>query len=113
MTHDEDRFAEQARQAVAAAADQLDPDTRRRLTQARYAALDALPRARWHRWRYAIAGLTSATAMLLVVSLWLMAPATTPVPEQLADLELLATSDNPDFFNELEFYQWLADDQAS
>lgn len=111
---DDDRIAARARVELAAAAEQLDADTRRRLAQARYAALDALPRARGFRWRYAVGGVAAAGVVAVLVSaLGLLQPAPThaPVAEQaLADIDLLATTDGPDFYVELEFYEWLADD---
>lgn len=111
MNHrDDNRIETQARQVLTAAAEGLDADTRRRLAQARYAALDALPRARRLRWGYALGGGMAMFALaVLAVSLWSTQPATNPFPEQsLADLELLATPDNPEFYVELEFYEWLA-----
>ena len=107
---DDNRIETQARQALTAAAEELDADTRRRLAQARYAALDALPRARGLRWGYAVGSSVALLAVaVLAVSLWWTQPATNPFPDQsLADLDLLATPDNPEFYVELEFYEWLA-----
>ena len=114
MTDNDDRIAARARVDLAAAAEQLDADTRRRLAQARYAALDALPRARGFGWGYAVGGVAAAGVVAVLASaLWLLQPAPTraPVAEQaLADIDLLATTDAPDFYVELEFYEWLADD---
>lgn len=107
---DDNRIETQARRALTAAAEELDADTRRRLAQARYAALAALPRARGWRWGYAFGGAAAMLAIaVLAASLWWTQPTTNPFPEQsLADLDLLATPDNPEFYVELEFYEWLA-----
>jgi len=107
---DDDRIEAQVRRALNAAAEELDADTRRRLAQARYAALDALPRARGFRWGYAAGGVAATLAVaVLAASLWWTPPETNALPEQsLADLDLLATPDNPEFYVELEFYEWLA-----
>lgn len=105
---DDDRIAAEVRRTLTAAADQLDADTRRRLAQARYAALHALERPR--RFGLAVSGVAASVAItLLAATLWLLQPAPTPVAEQtLADLDLLATPDNPELYVDLEFYQWLA-----
>ena len=114
MTDNDDRSAARARMELATAAEQLDADTRRRLAQARYAALDALPRTRGFGWGYAVGGVAAAGVVAVLASaLWLLQPAPTraPVAEQaLADIDLLATTDGPDFYVELEFYEWPADD---
>lgn len=105
---DDDRIAAEVRRTLTAAADQLDADTRRRLAQARHAALDALERPRRFGWGLAVTGVAASVAIaLLAATLWLLQPA--PLAEQtLADLDLLATPDNPELYVDFEFYQWLA-----
>lgn len=108
--HEHDRIAAEARRTLTAAADQLDADTRRRLAQARHAALDALGRPRRFGWGLAVTGVAASVAIaLLAATLWLLQPAPAPFAEQtLADLDLLATPDNPELYVDFEFYQWLA-----
>ena len=108
---DGDQMTTKIREALTAATEQLDADTRRRLTQARYAALDALPTHRGLHWRQSLRAIAATIALaVLAATLWQMQPTSTPPPEQLADLDLLVTPDSPDFFGDLEFYQWLAEE---
>ncbi len=104
---DDDRLAAEVRRTLTAAADQLDADTRRRLAEARHAALE---RPRRFGWGLAVSGVAAGVAVaLLAATLWLLQPAPTPFAEQtLADLDLLATPDNPELYVDFEFYQWLA-----
>lgn len=112
MNEPEDRkIIERARAALGAAADQLDGDTRRRLAQARFAALDAPARTHYRRWSYAVGGVAAAAAVAVFGTwLWWAQPAATPIADtSLADLDLLTTPDHPEFFADLDFYEWLAD----
>ena len=55
------------------------------------------------RARFATAGIVLAVAGLL----WFSAPNGNPMQASLGDIELLAADEHPDFFTELEFYEWL------
>ena len=51
--------------------------------------------------------MTAAVVLFMIVFMF-----QTPEPQLYSgfeDVELLATSDNPEFFTELEFYTWLAE----
>lgn len=114
---DEDRLIEAARRALQRAADDLDAPTRARLRQARYRALDALALPARGSWGYARGGVALAGIVVaLSALLWLNAPPElrgARLPETaLADLDLLATNDGPEFYVELEFYNWLEDPNA-
>jgi len=39
--------------------------------------------------------------------LWFSAPNGNPMQAGVGDIELLTAHENPDFFTELEFYEWL------
>lgn len=84
----------------------LDELTIARLRAARLRALDA----RSARWRTLAATTAVGLALALAGIVWFRAPAELPVPpspEIVADLDLL-TSESPDFYEDLEFYRWLA-----
>jgi hypothetical protein len=55
---------------------------------------------------------TAGMAAVLAGLLWFNAPSDLPGPRHPetagTDMELLATKDNPDFYTELDFYDWLA-----
>lgn len=52
---------------------------------------------------FAVAGIALAVAGLL----WFSAPRHPLMQTDAGDMELLSTQENPDFFTELEFYEWL------
>jgi len=84
---------------------ELDELTVARLRAARLRALEPKPARR--RW-FLAGGFAAATAMSGVVALLVLTPATVPVTTGLEPIELLADAD-PDFYKDLEFYQWLAE----
>lgn len=108
MTKRDDKLLNQTIiQQLDQAADSLDGATHSRLNQARQKALaQATPRTRpiW-----AWGGLaTAAASALLVVTLWQGSPEPGLLPQPLGeDLEILASEDELELLEELEFYQWL------
>lgn len=116
MTDDTDRRLEtQARRQLDAAAQNLDADTAARLRAARARAWQlaeqaprttvARPRRRW--W-LPVGGLAVAGVVLAIAgTLWFAAPGGAPVTG-LEDAELLAARESPEFYAEIEFYNWLA-----
>jgi hypothetical protein len=93
------------------AEEQLDEFTIARLRALRLNAVAAAP-ARRRFW--GIAGAVAAAGMTLAIAglLWLKSPSepapAAPVSEaSLTDLDLL-TTENPDFYGNLDFYRWLA-----
>lgn len=98
----------------------LDPQTRSKLTQARYRALEELEGsapaapAGW-RPRWIPAGVLAA-GVLVVVMLWQGQPAVSPETPAfgvaaLSDLEIILGDGDLGMLQELEFYAWL-DEQA-
>lgn len=93
--------------------DSLDGHTCSRLTSIRHAALEqALDRGRQRHW-LSWASLASACCLLVIIlmSQHLLKPAAEP--EVLEDLELFSSEVNLEFYEDLEFYQWLADNGAA
>lgn len=111
MAEPEPRIVETARQALDARARDLDDLTIARLRAARLRALDVRPVSPWRSKWVAVAGLaTAAIAVVLVAGpLWLrpVGPSALSVAG-LEDLELLSTREHPEFFGDLEFYDWLS-----
>jgi hypothetical protein len=113
MTEHEREFTDGVRRALDRAADALDPHVLERLRAARRQALAAARTSarRAPAWRSA-AGLAVAGVAALLVGglLWWSAPRP-PRPATLAgleDLELLALREGPEFYADLDFYDWLA-----
>ena len=102
------RFLAEAKAALDEHARQLDGVTQIRLSAARRRALaggPALP-----RWP-----LPAALAAALLASLMVWHFTTPGLPEMMAeaeDLELLMSEEDIEFYEDMEFYQWLADAKA-
>ena len=95
----------------------LDPQTRSKLTQARYRALEELEGSAPAGWRprWIPAGVLAA-GVLVVVMLWQGQPAVSPDTPAfdvaaLSDLEIILGDGDLELLQELEFYAWL-DEQA-
>ncbi len=92
----------------------LDPAVMTRLNRARQQALAGrarTPRARRRqnrRWWWPAGGLATAVAAGLAVILLSPGPEL-PTAPVLTDLEILASAEGVDFYEELEFYLWLAE----
>ncbi|HFQ91858.1 MAG TPA: DUF3619 family protein [Chromatiales bacterium] len=90
----------------------LDGETAARLRAARRRALGELaPRRR--AWM-AAGGLAAATAsLLLVVMLWSGGERPVGSPDIFEDLELLSSTEDMEFIEDLDFYLWLDDEQQT
>jgi hypothetical protein len=108
-------FEKRSREVLEESTRKLDGRTLSRLTRARHAALEA--RSAGLRWRsFAPAGAVAAVAVLAVV-MWagrgVNDPAAIAQGAQPDDMELLADGEAPDFTvvaEDLEFYEWAADE---
>jgi hypothetical protein len=104
-------FIDKVREKLDESVEHLDAGILSRLSRARDRALENSGKKRRHRrrpYRLALAvGVTAAFVVFMVVFKF-----QTPEPQLysgIEDVELLATSDNPEFFTELDFYTWLAE----
>ena len=107
----EEKFFIDVKRLLDEAANSLSAGTVARLRQARRAAMEQ--RAS-HRppsragWWWSAGGVAMAGVILTVVGLlWISTPDTPLLSAGVSDLELLGAQENPDFFAELEFYEWL------
>ena len=105
------RTLEQIRRDLDEAVDHLDTATLAELTSARRRALGAAERPRWNWTQQGIpAGAIAAfMAAAIGMGVWQSQPNEEIVPPQ--DIELLSSSENLDLFEQLEFYQWLPDEE--
>jgi ferric-dicitrate binding protein FerR (iron transport regulator) len=90
----------------------FDGRTLSRLTQARHAALDQARRPVRRRWNLILpAG--AAAAAVLAVFMWAGGPK--PEPSPVDDMEMLVDSDAAVFAegDDLEFYEWAADESET
>jgi len=113
---DDARLRELAKQALDQSVDEIDGATLSRLRQARYAAIQQQQR-RQPLWmsRPALASAFSVSALALVVVLMTTHSGSEVTPlianddsvEQMDDLNLLANSEDLDLVQDMEFYEWL------
>jgi len=94
--------------------DQIDEQVQSRLAAARRQAIDAYSTkqsvpAKYSQWILPMGGLaTVGAALLLTVTLWTMPTDQKVEPVAvLEDINLLTGSEDIDFYQELEFYEWL------
>ncbi len=101
-----------AKQLLQAGAEQLDGQTRSRLTQGRHAALDALrPKRKSVSW-WLPAGAAAAVMLAVIVSLNPRSGSIEQSGAQLAmapvdELEIVTAEDSLEFYRDVEFYAWL------
>ncbi len=103
---DDESLQQRAREALDARAEALDGATRSRLRQARAQALARArrPVATAPRLRWAVA---LAAVLLLAVAVVWQQQASRLAPEAVEDLEVLASSDDLELYQDLDFYLWL------
>lgn len=116
------QWTQRARDLLDESALALDAATMSRLNRARQAALARHAPRRRAAWMLMPAGVAGACALLLAVGMWHgRSPQTEPAPSQPAvagsamnpaDLDLIASGDNLEMMQDLDFYAWLdAQDQ--
>ena len=113
-------FENRTREVLEESTSRLDGRTLSRLNQARHAALAGAQRPARQGFRFLVPAGATAAAVLAVV-LWIGRPlgpegSGTVAPNTIEDIELLADADAPDFVEDgedLEFYEWAADELES
>ncbi|MEW6594828.1 MAG: DUF3619 family protein [Thermodesulfobacteriota bacterium] len=110
---DEQEFLAAVRRALDGGGDQLDAATRHRLARARMRAVEEgfSPKTSRRRFRL-LAPFVATLAMVLVAAALFFqggSGVTPPATEMTADLEIITAAEAPDFYADLEFYQWLAE----
>jgi len=111
--HDKEReFLVSAKTLLDESVEDIDGPTQTRLKMARRQALDS-PQSTVPRFLWA-GGVVSAAVVLLITGLWLFQPHSSGPLPSFEDMEILASSEEPDFYDDLDFYHWLAHaDRAS
>lgn len=117
--HDNDEMLQQVRRALDDSVDNLDEVTRARLQAARKRAVEnAGRRTEWLTWLRtgpSVALPVGAVAMVLVaiVSFQVLRPPSTITATDAEVLEMLATVDDLDVLQDMEFYEWLESHEAT
>jgi len=102
---DERQFVQRLSKALDAGQETLDPAIRRRLREARHTALEQLaPRRRF--WQPVAA--FAVAASLVAAVLWWPGSSTMLPAAAVQDVDVIASDDSLQLYEELEFYEWLA-----
>ncbi|HHL34062.1 MAG TPA: hypothetical protein ENJ30_06830 [Desulfobulbaceae bacterium] len=100
----------------------LDAGVERSLRQARAHALQQADKRRnffspsGRQWVPAASGLAALFLVFLTVGLWLHGsapPSLQTTPSEIDYLDIIVDGDNPDLYQDIEFYQWLAHEDQS
>jgi len=106
----EDKFLDAAKRALDTAEKNLSPSTLARLRAARRQALEGDARRSLRpAWFFSAGALATAAIVATVAALlWFSAPSGNNLLQaNVDDLGLLTAPESPDFFADLEFYDWL------
>ena len=102
-------FLDFAKQHLDESAENLPQDTLSRLRAARYEALHH-PYKNTLSWGWpAWGGLATTCLIVLSLSLWWNGPANEDLIPPVEDLDLLASAEPFDLYEDLDFYDWLAE----
>jgi len=99
--------------------EQIEPQVRSRLTQMRYLALDSVTDKSEKIHTYWLPLSAFAAAGLFAIVIFLDGPITASKNDEVTyvalddDMEILYSADSMDLYEEVEFYQWLADNESS
>lgn len=117
MTQDnndhESVFVDKVRRTLDDSAENLDARTLSQLTQARHRALEELeskPSLLQRPFWLSLAGLVTATAVVFLAIFLARDPSGPEYYSVIEDVEILVASENPEFFADMEFYAWLAEE---
>jgi hypothetical protein len=106
-------FLDRVRRTLDDSVDNLDARTLSQLTQARHRALEkagSKPAVHRRPFWFSLAGL-GATAAVVALAIFLARyPSGPDRYSAIEDVEILAASENPEFFANMEFYAWLAEE---
>jgi hypothetical protein len=113
--NDETAFIAKLKAILDGSVDALDAPTRARLRAVRRQALAQAraPRGFAPRW-FVPLGAAAVLAVVAVLDLWWLPPATPPpLAASAEDAELLFAADNLELYQNLDFYRWLAAKERS
>ena len=109
--NDDRSFTNNIRQVLDTSTEELDVDISRRLRLARYRALEHYEEK--HSYWKPAGGFALATMLLVAIGVWQFngnergIERGNGMAQTMGDLELIASSDSLQLYEDLEFYQWL------
>lgn len=109
---EEQQFLEAARKTLDSGTDNLEASLCSRLTRARNTALEQGRRRSPSRWWWMAAPVTAGlVVVLMTASLYFRGEKTAELgpAAEVADLEIVTALESPEFYADLDFYQWLVE----
>jgi len=110
MTEKDDMLIKSITQTLDKQTHQIDAETLQRIGTARREALAQLSETghAFRRWGWMAGGAVALTCSILIISAVIFRPGTSlEFSPQGLELELMASQDDLEFYEELEFYRWL------
>lgn len=110
----EEAFVNKARTLLEQSEQNLDNETLAGLRQARLTALHKQSPLRVS-WLLPAGGLVATATIAIVIGMNILTNDLSEheIPDAFADIELITSSDNLEFFEQLEFYAWLEEQEKS
>ncbi len=106
---DEDKLTENIKQTLNDSAESIDANTLSRVRQIRAQAV-ARAEIRQHSWSGVMTG-ALATSCVMVFTIMILLRSPTPIENlPVDDLDLISSSESLELYEDLEFYEWLAED---
>lgn len=107
-------FLEQVKKSLDEECEALDAKTLAQLARARRQAIGssgakAMPLWRWLR--FPAAAILTASLLFFVATFYVNKPDSPPAFTRLDDIEILIAADPPEFYADLDFYLWLAEEE--
>ena len=106
------QMLEKIKAALDESSEQLDQDTVRALRQARQNALEQLNKSRWN-WQPMTGLAVAASVTIFAVGVVMLQTNQNDMMPNHEDMPLLSAGDDLEFYENLEFYQWLAFEERS
>ena len=110
MSNDEKEFLEFARQRLNQGTENLDPDTKHKLLAMRNRALNIQESKNWFPQWAPLPVMSLLTATLFIILVYTKPGSAPKLDTGLEDLEILASVDQLELYEDLEFYDWLANE---
>jgi hypothetical protein len=107
----ENNFVENAKHVLDQDAENLDGTTTSRLRQMRYAALEKAESNWWQRFRLPAAALVTASLIATFTFVQMRTSDELQTVKTIEDMEILASSEQLDLYEDYDFYTWLAEEQ--
>ena len=111
---DEQAFLEKARNELDQSCERMDVQTLSRLNSIRHAALEHGKKSPAKVFLAPFGGLVTACVLVFVVSVFY--PGQPDIPDNgtaIEDLDILTSAESLELFENLEFYQWLEENESS